>query len=182
LNDRMYRLNQELDEQQPRKVRAEGESVDKGSLRSHCGAGLSEVSVDPEGWVYPCKLLQYPQFRSGNIRESRLGKIYDTHAVLKLARATTVKQLEPCSTCIIRNACGGGCRGIHFSFTNEYIKSHPLFCAYLRRAFEGRAWKTTGDLPGPRNSRYVEAALPLERSRPLLPLIQQSSEDCGCKV
>jgi radical SAM protein with 4Fe4S-binding SPASM domain len=180
LNDKIYRLNQELDDQQPRNVRAEGGSVDKGSLRVHCGAGLSEVSVDPEGWVYPCKLLQYPQFRSGNIRETPLAEIYEKHPVLGNIRATTAKQLQPCSTCIIRNACGGGCRGIHFSFTNDYIQAHPLFCAYLRRSFEGRAWATTGEMPGERRSVYAEEA-PFSTSRTTLPVISVSGEKCACK-
>jgi radical SAM protein with 4Fe4S-binding SPASM domain len=165
LNDEMYSINEQLDSDQPRQLTAEGTGGDKGSHRLHCGAGLSEVSVDPEGWVYPCRLLQYQQFRSGSIRDSRLIDIYQADPSIRGVQRTTVKQLQPCATCIIRDACGGGCRGIHFSFTNDYLKAHPLFCAYLRRSFEVKAWKSTGNVPLPRGGHYTdtESATPGNR-------------------
>lgn len=60
------------------KIKPEGNYSTKGNCRNHCGAGLSEISVDPEGWIYPCKLLQYPQFRTANIRDQRLKRLSRT--------------------------------------------------------------------------------------------------------
>lgn len=135
-------------------VSLEGTYNSKRVLRNHCGAGLSEVSVDPEGWVYPCKLLQFDRFRTNNVRERSLREIFRDQPLLKKIRSTTTKDLAPCNTCIIRNHCGGGCRGIHFSFTQDYIKTHPLFCAYLRSGFELQMWKATGDVPPPRRTAF----------------------------
>jgi radical SAM protein with 4Fe4S-binding SPASM domain len=135
-------------------LRPEGSQSKKGSYRNHCGAGLSEVSVDPEGWVYPCKLLQYPQFRTENIRGRRLANIYSENELLRISRDTTVEMLTPCKDCIIKHHCGGGCRGIHFAFTKEYTKADPLFCSFLRRSFEAQAWSSTGELPGRRQTHF----------------------------
>jgi radical SAM protein with 4Fe4S-binding SPASM domain len=156
VNDDMRAIVERLDTATPDTVRVEGRSGDKRTIRGHCGAGLSEVSVDPEGWVYPCKLLQYPKFRTANIRDVRLADIYAREPVLRDTRATTARELQPCATCTIRASCGGGCRGIHYSFTNDYIKAHPLFCAYLRRSFEVRAWASTGKVPRRRRTKFGE--------------------------
>lgn len=137
-------------------VSPEGRYGTKRNRRNHCGAGLSEVSVDPEGWVYPCRLLQYPQYRADNIRSKRIKDIFDGHIVLSTARSNNTSVLEPCRNCIIKNHCGGGCRGIHTSFTDDYLKTHPLFCAYLRRTFEVQAWSSTGNVPIRRRSEFID--------------------------
>ncbi|WP_425347944.1 radical SAM protein [Streptomyces durhamensis] len=145
LPDRLHIAHTKASAQGNNSVHAEGDYSSKGRLRSHCGAGLTEVSVDPEGWVYPCKLLQYPEFRTQNIRQARLREIYASHPKLSGIRDKVAKSLHPCKTCIIRDSCGGGCRGIHFSFTRDYNNAHPLFCALLRRQFEVAAWRASGD-------------------------------------
>jgi len=134
----------------------EGTNTKKMVRRTHCGAGLSEVSVDPEGWVFPCRLLQYPRFRTDNVRERPLTEIVANHPALKGIRATVVDRLEPCKTCIIKYHCGGGCRGIQFSFTHDYVKAHPLFCAYLRSSFEEQAWNSSGMEPQPRRAEFAQ--------------------------
>jgi len=169
LNDRILGLVARDDSEVASQLRVEGDKGQKGMIRQHCGAGLSEVSVDPEGWVYPCRLLQYPQFRTLNVREHRIAEIYEQHPVLKTIQTTKVKQLSPCNTCIIRDACGGGCRGIHFSYEGEYATAHPLFCAYLRRSFEGQAWRSTGSIPPARRAQFVNNG----RIRKSLPLLEE---------
>ena len=138
----------------------------KGERREHCGAGLTEVSVDPEGWVYPCRLLQRPDLRAGNIRESRISEIVATHTAIRRVRRSVAGTLHPCKTCIIKAQCGGGCRGIHVSFTGDYVQSNPLFCAHLRQAFEVRAWSSTGQVPPPRDLHFDQA----ETCGPLIPV------------
>ena len=128
----------------------------KGVRRSHCGAGLSEVAVDPEGWVYPCKLLQYEQYRAANVRERRLVEIFASDPIIRQFQRPFVDMLKPCTTCIIRNHCGGGCRGIHASFSNDWTIAEPLFCAQLRRSFELDAFASTGDVPPRRPARFVQ--------------------------
>ena len=146
LDEQLDRASRNLTVSTESKMRTEGQYSTKLSTRNHCGAGLSEVSVDPEGWVYPCKLLQYPQFRTENVRNKRIDAIYSEHPVLHKVRGNTTAAMAPCKTCIIKNHYGGGCRGIHVSFTQEYMSAHPLFCAFLRTAFELQAWGSTGEV------------------------------------
>lgn len=133
----------------------ESTSSAKGEIRDHCGAGLSEVSVDPEGWLYPCKLLQYPELRAGNVRASSIALLYASDPILRGVRTSTADALPTCRTCIIHRACGGGCRGIHYSFTGKYDEAASIFCSYLRRTFEVKAWRSTGEVPEPRRSEWV---------------------------
>src|SRR5437879_2975414 len=142
LNDRLHQVSQIPSEGAQKADSAPPKRGAKGRRRNHCGAGLAEVSVDPEGWVYPCRLLQDPQFRTRNIRDQRLAHIFETDPILKTIQSRMVDKLHPCKTCIIKNDCGGGCRGIHFSFSQEHTQSHPLFCAHLRRAFALKLWQS----------------------------------------
>jgi radical SAM protein with 4Fe4S-binding SPASM domain len=129
----------------------------KGVRRSHCGAGLSEVSVDPEGWVYPCKLLQYEQYRAANVRDRRLAEIFAIDPIIARFQRPFVNTLQPCTTCIIKNHCGGGCRGIHASFSNDWTIAEPLFCAQLRRSFELNVFATTGSVPPRQPARFIRS-------------------------
>ncbi|HJQ71627.1 MAG TPA: radical SAM protein [Blastocatellia bacterium] len=155
LNDQLHQASCDLEEGEAR-VSPEGTYSSKRIIRNHCGAGLSEVSVDPEGWVYPCKLLQYEKFKTHNVRNQRLIDIFNQHPVLRQLRGNVANTMHPCKTCIIKNHCGGGCRGIHFSFTQEYIEAHPLFCAYLRSTFEVQAWASSGGVPSRRKSDFQQ--------------------------
>jgi radical SAM protein with 4Fe4S-binding SPASM domain len=157
LDDQLQGLKLQLGQEAPVAMRTEGGNSAKGSIRGHCGAGLSEVSIDPEGWVYPCKLLQYPDFRTENIRDSSLANIFKTNSSLVSIQQREVDTLPTCKTCIIKNHCGGGCRGIQYSFSPQYDAAHPLFCAFLRRSFEISAWSSTGDLPADRKSHFHQA-------------------------
>jgi radical SAM protein with 4Fe4S-binding SPASM domain len=138
-------------------ARVDGRYSRKLQTRSHCGAGLSEVSVDPEGWVYPCKLLQQPLHRGENVRSKRLIDIYRENLTLKTVRSITTAKLSGCTNCIIKNHCGGGCRGIHYSFTGDYTRNSTLFCAFLRTSFESQAWGSTGDLPARKTDGFLES-------------------------
>ncbi len=174
VGDRIYYANCSLVEERETQIEPEGTYSTKLIRRNHCGAGLSEVSVDPEGWVYPCRLLQYPGFRTDNIRERKLVDIVTDHPILTSIRATVADTLYPCKTCIIKNHCGGGCRGIQFSFTHDYIKAHPLFCAYLRRTFEVQAWSSTGAVPASRKTEFSDMPVALSKVIPLSTVVRRS--------
>jgi len=154
LSDRLHATQRDIDDAPAAALKPEGSYSTKGKRRFHCGAGLSEVSVDPEGWVYPCKLLQYPEFRTSNVRTRRLSDIFANEPILRVTQGRVVDTLQPCNTCIIKSHCGGGCRGIHYSFSGQYTQADPLFCAYLRRSFEAQAWNSTGQTPAGRAAHF----------------------------
>lgn len=154
----------------------------KGTIRDHCGAGLSEVSIDPEGWLYPCKLLQYESNRVGNVRQSSVADLIDSSAHLGEIRQPLTDSLKPCVTCIIRNNCGGGCRGIHASYSGSWDVADPLFCAQLRRNFELQAFASTGSVPGKRRSGFDESAAVHSVNHPQNPKVFISLETLSARL
>ncbi|QGF23772.1 radical SAM/SPASM domain-containing protein [Raineyella fluvialis] len=159
LSDQMAQVSGASRPGTPGATEEESTPSGKGDVRDHCGAGLSEVSVDPEGWVYPCKLLQYPELRAGNIRDTSIATLYATDPILQKAQASTSDVLPTCRTCIIQRGCGGGCRGIHYSFTGHYDEAAPIFCSYLRRTFEVKAWRSTGEVPAARRNEWADPSI-----------------------
>ena len=67
------------------------------------------------------------KFLLGNILNDDLLNIWNYSDVLQEFRDLTVDKIEGCSTCKLRNYCGGGCRAIAYSYTNN-IKSLFPFC------------------------------------------------------
>ena len=59
-------------------LRPEGAYSSKGQCRMHCETDPARFR-DSEGWVYPCKLLQYPHFRTENIRNARVSAVRRQH-------------------------------------------------------------------------------------------------------
>ena len=176
LGDTLNAAKQALAEDGHVPASLEGNYSTKRMRRNHCGAGLSEISVDPEGWVYPCRLLQYPNLKGDNIRTRSLREIYADSVPLREARARRAETLQPCRTCIIREHCGGGCRGIHTSFTQDPGRAHPLFCAFLRGTFEAEAWASTGELPPPRTIQFHEPIPHPEQLIPVSAIVRKTTQ------
>lgn len=77
--------------------------------KKNCGAGVTEVSVDADGSVYPCHMLQFPEFRMGNLFSGTLEDALASRVAKQFA-ALHVDNLAGCSECTRRYLCGGGCR------------------------------------------------------------------------
>lgn len=77
--------------------------------KKNCGAGVTEVSVDADGSVYPCHMLQFPEFRMGNLFSGTLEDALASRVAKQFA-ALHVDNLAGCSECARRHLCGGGCR------------------------------------------------------------------------
>jgi len=94
-----------------------------------CGVGISTLSIDCDGAVYPCSALHRPELIVGNVKDEDLGAIHarsvERHAPL------VVDHLEECRDCDVRHFCGGGCRAIHFAKTGRLDVRSP-HCEVLR--------------------------------------------------
>jgi radical SAM protein with 4Fe4S-binding SPASM domain len=85
-----------------------------------CQAGIGQGAVTANGTVLPCVLLPIPL---GNIRDQSFSTIWQTSPVVKALRNR--HNLEgQCSTCKVRNRCGG-CRAVAFAKTGNYLGSDP---------------------------------------------------------
>jgi len=99
---------------------------DKSSFPSGgCAAGISGLTILPDGTVTPCRRLPVP---IGNVRKDSLREIWSTSEVLKSLRDRS-KYNGKCGVCKKWSACRG-CRAIAYEFshangTTNYLAEDP---------------------------------------------------------
>lgn len=98
-----------------------------------CSIGDGEISIGPDGTVYPCHMLHYAQFAAGNIREVQLPDLLRSDP-MRICQNLIVDRMEDCRNCEVRYLCGGACRARAFHATGR-INSADDFCSYEYRAF-----------------------------------------------
>ena len=98
-----------------------------------CSIGDGEISISPDGTVYPCHMLHYPEFSAGNIRTGRIDEILRSAAMMR-CQDLVVDNLADCRDCEVRYLCGGACRARAFHATGR-IDAADDFCSYEYRAF-----------------------------------------------
>ena len=86
-----------------------------------CPAGISYLSLRPNGDVYPCPFLQ---IKVGNIREQSLSDIWYGSEVLKSLRNRGLLKGE-CGKCEYKETCGG-CRGRAYAVNGDYLAEDPV--------------------------------------------------------
>ncbi len=84
-----------------------------------CRAGISMLSIKPNGNVVPCPLLE---ISVGNVREKSLRSILKSE-ILSALRRRAVK--GRCSICKHREICGG-CRARAFVKSGDFLAEDPL--------------------------------------------------------
>ena len=83
-----------------------------------CSAGITLLSVDPDGSVRPCDILP---LKIGNIREKSLMEIWTKNPVLtKLRNRANIRGW--CGRCSIRDICGG-CRARAYAYFGDLFGS-----------------------------------------------------------
>ena len=102
------------------------------SARLSCGAGKTMVSVSADGGVYPCHMLQAPEFCIGNMLHDPLVKIVESH-VRQEFLDLTVESVEECSSCTYAYLCGGGCRAR--AFAEEGLLKKDPYCRMLQEHY-----------------------------------------------
>lgn len=105
-----------------------------GTKTYMCAAGTSELSISPEGEVFPCQMLHHSNFSCGNVKKNLLEDIYISSPIIKMFRELTVDTIDHCKDCDIRYICAGGCRANAF-WLNENILDRDYFCEYNREVF-----------------------------------------------
>jgi radical SAM protein with 4Fe4S-binding SPASM domain len=85
-----------------------------------CSAGITLLSVDPDGSIRPCDMLP---FKIGNIREKSLMEIWTgNHVLIKLRNRENIQGW--CGHCSIRNICGG-CRARAYTYFGDLFGPDP---------------------------------------------------------
>jgi radical SAM protein with 4Fe4S-binding SPASM domain len=83
-----------------------------------CQAGIGQGAVTANGTILPCVLLPVSV---GNIRDQKFSVIWKTSPVIK-ALQNRDNLSGPCSTCKVKNRCGG-CRAVAYAKTGNYLNS-----------------------------------------------------------
>jgi len=103
----------------------------RGVPRRRCGAGIDQVTVTPDGGLYPCYRFAYAKdahaFHLGDV-ESR---VLDPEKVARLERAN-VDRLRPergaCASCPAADGCTYHCPAVAFLATGEVERVPEIVC------------------------------------------------------
>ena len=104
----------------------QGEEV----CKEHCELGIRQISVDPQGYLFPC--VQFtaagPQSRwcigdvVSGIDESKRARL----------RGESQREKEPCARCAIRRRCNNTCGCLNWQTTGTVAQVSPVLCGHER--------------------------------------------------
>ncbi len=97
-----------------------------------CSAGITILTVDPDGSVRPCDMLP---LKIGSLREKSLMEIWTKNPVLiKLRNRENIRGW--CGYCAIRDICGG-CRARAYTYFGDLFGPDPNCFREKRTDWEG---------------------------------------------
>lgn len=94
-----------------------------------CSAGLTKITIKPNGEVTPCDRLW--DFTAGSIFETPLMDIVQLHPNMKLLRTRPQVSMENdphCAKCGYEKVCGGGCPAVPYYQEGTLFKHDFLSC------------------------------------------------------
>lgn len=78
----------------------------------NCGVGKF-LTINPDGSVYPCHVLAFPEFCIGNVRNQRLYSIYNHSTLMNKLRNLHFSEIAHCAECFKELSREKTCLGIH---------------------------------------------------------------------
>ncbi|MEK6285793.1 MAG: PqqD family peptide modification chaperone [Acidobacteriota bacterium] len=119
-----------------------------GARKTNCGLGYGVMSVDPDGKVYPCQWLHFPEFMLGDLHEKSLEDLYFSSPVVQRCRSIRVDHdIKGCVECEFKYFCGGGCRAKALTYSGDIRGKDPSCHQYLAGYTAGlwaqSVWATT---------------------------------------
>lgn len=105
----------------------------RGKPSKRCAMATEELSIGPDGDLYPCHMLHYPELKVGNMESGEcVADMYKKSKVLSYLRTLTVDSIPQCTDCCVRNFCAGGCRA-RADFYSDGLASADSFCVFEKR-------------------------------------------------
>lgn len=94
--------------------------------KTPCIAGISSCGITPDGWVIPCPFMP---IKVGNVRRQGFRSIWKDSRILNEIRETlhsrNFQVKGTCRNCFHRYLCGGGCRGIAYTYYGDLLAPDP---------------------------------------------------------
>lgn len=104
-----------------------------------CGAGITSLSIDSDGSVYPCQAAHAREFYCGNVREKGLDAIRNDSTVLREWMNRHISEIPECRGCEWKMWCGGGCT-IQAVRRGGRVNSPDYYCEVYKKQFEESLW------------------------------------------
>lgn len=109
------------------KIAARTHAAEFGSHR--CAAGLHQVAVDPEGYLYPCiEFLESTEHRIGHVE----GGGIDEDALHAWRHRQRGERPEDCAGCGIRERCASTCACLNLRTAGSLRGVDELLCSHER--------------------------------------------------
>lgn len=100
-----------------------------------CGAGCKNLSVDADGGLYPCHMLQSDEFLMGNVFQEDLGTILERTRSIASQWLLPIERIDGCRDCEFSLVCGGGCRARTINGGAQLADKDP-YCALSKGFYE----------------------------------------------
>lgn len=104
------------------------------TVKRNCGAGCKSLSVDADGTIYPCHMLQRPELAMGNAFEGPVLDALQTD-VSRMFQALDAARFEDCGTCRYLRICGGGCRARSL-FESGTLEAKDSYCLMTQEFYD----------------------------------------------
>ncbi|MBD3287397.1 radical SAM protein [candidate division KSB1 bacterium] len=113
-----------------------------GAKGKSCGLGVTKLSVDVDGNLYPCRFLHRSEFNLGNILEEGFQNVYKVS--LEKYRPMRHETPEECADCYLEQLCDRGCRASSFYVKSDLSKKDTL-CQTIYADIERVIWGSSLD-------------------------------------
>jgi len=105
-----------------------------------CRGGINLISIDMQGDIYPCEMMDYEAVKIGSIyQENNLSTNKDLVENVKKAKKENIyfrkKTIDECLSCPWKYFCEGGCRS-RIVYSNGKMKYDEIECAFNKIMYE----------------------------------------------
>jgi uncharacterized protein len=154
----------------PLEVKLASHILGDGARCHRCELGARQISVDPDGFLYPC--VQFT--RAGPASRWCIGHVSRgiDQAARERLRAESEAEKEPCRVCAIRDRCQHTCGCLNWQTTGSVARVSPVLCR-SEQMLVAVADDVGARLFAEQNPRFLEKHY--EPAYPLLSLLEDLS-------
>jgi radical SAM protein with 4Fe4S-binding SPASM domain len=95
-----------------------------------CGMGKNVLSIEANGYVYPCQLMHNEKFKLGDLNNQSLEEIW----INSPYRHHSVDMIEGCKSCELKHICSSPCRARAFYVLGSIYKKDPLCPDFIKNS------------------------------------------------
>lgn len=105
-----------------------------------CAPGIKQLSIGPNGDIFPCSSFTRKEFKLGNIFTNKLTE------VLKKFHIPSIEEIPFCRECDVRYWCKGSCRARTYYDKHTLYAKNP-YCGLFKKLYRVQFWDILKDKP-----------------------------------